>query len=71
MNERIRELAKQAGITIKDLGRGLFVADDVLLGDLEQFAELILEECAKRAEAYAYMSDNFNALAQEIREMKL
>lgn len=25
------------------------------------------EACAKHAEAYAYMSDNFNALAAEIR----
>jgi hypothetical protein len=29
-----------------------------------------LEEAAKRADAYAYMSDNFNVLAAEIRGMK-
>ena len=28
------------------------------------------EKCAKRAEAYAYMSKNFNALAEEIRAME-
>ena len=28
------------------------------------------EECAKRAEVYAYMSENFNALAEELREIK-
>jgi hypothetical protein len=32
-------------------------------------AELIVEECAKRAEVYAYMSPNFNALAEELRRM--
>lgn len=32
-------------------------------------AELVIEECAKRAEAYAYMSQNFNALAEELRGM--
>jgi len=29
-----------------------------------------LEEVAKRSEAYAYMSRNFTALAEEIRSMK-
>lgn len=32
-------------------------------------AELIVEECAKRSEVYAYMSPNFNALAEELRRM--
>ena len=36
----------------------------------EKFAELIVEECAQRAEAYAYMSPNFTALAEELRRMK-
>jgi len=26
-----------------------------------------IEECAQRAEAYAYMSENFNVLADELR----
>jgi hypothetical protein len=30
----------------------------------------VIEECAQRAEAYAYMSPNFTALAEELREMK-
>lgn len=30
----------------------------------------VIEDCAKRAEAYAYMSQNFNALAEELRAMK-
>jgi len=29
-----------------------------------------IEEAAKRAEAYAYMSANFNALAEEFRSME-
>jgi len=29
--------------------------------------ENAIEECAKRAEAYAYMSENFNVLADELR----
>ena len=39
--------------------------------ELTRFAELVAaverEECAKCTETYAYMSDNFNALAAEIR----
>ena len=38
--------------------------------DRQKFAELIVEECAQRAEAYAYMSQNFVALAEELRRMK-
>ena len=29
-----------------------------------------LEDCAKRADAYSYMSENFTALAEEIRSLK-
>lgn len=36
---------------------------------LQKFAKLIIEECAKRSEVYAYISPNFNALAEEFREM--
>ena len=36
---------------------------------LQKFAKLIIEECAQRAEAYAYMSPNFNALAEELRDI--
>ena len=37
---------------------------------LAAYRNKVIEECAKRAEAYTYMSQNFNALADEIRAMK-
>ena len=63
MNERIRQLAEQAGIYKLNL------SDETEYWIMEKFAELIVEECAKRAEVYAYMSPNFNALAEELRKM--
>jgi len=38
--------------------------------DLLDFGLLVIEECAKRAESYAYMSPNFIALAHELRGIK-
>ena len=61
MNERIRELAEQANVLHADF------FDNEL--EVEKFAQMIVEECAKRAEVYAYMSPNFNALAEELRSM--
>jgi S-adenosylhomocysteine hydrolase len=61
MNERIKQLAEQANVLHADF------FDNEL--EVEKFAELIVEECAKRAEVYAYMSPNFNALAEELRSM--
>ena len=68
MNERIKELIKQAQVNdlAIDTNGDLY---DVKRLDPEKFAELIVEECAKRAEVYAYMSPNFNALAEELRKM--
>ena len=68
MNERIRELAKQA----EEYADIEYNASDLDWYELkeEKFAELIVEECAQRAEAYAYMSQNFTALAEELRRMK-
>lgn len=37
---------------------------------LTAYRNKVIEKCAKRAEAYAYMSQNFNALAEELRAMK-
>lgn len=37
---------------------------------LAAYRNKVIEDCAKRAEAYAYMSQNFNALAEELRAMK-
>ena len=42
MNERIKELAKQAGCSIDGMGYGE--------GNVEKFAELIVLECAKRVD---------------------
>ena len=61
MNERILELAKQAGLK--------FPSEEALSPVEIKFAQLIVEECANRAEVYAYMSPNFNALAEELRKM--
>ena len=48
MNERIRELAEQAGSTHKqNLGVYQFYTDE-----LEKFAELIVKECAEVADDY-------------------
>lgn len=47
MNEHIRELMKQAGITFTNYGSGKFLdAGDIDLSRLEKFTELIIEECA-------------------------
>ena len=79
MNERFKQLAVKAGATLEkgyiELSDGqLMLSDGIDVNkdsmDLEKFAELLLEECAKRAEAYAYMSPNFTALAEELRSMK-
>lgn len=59
MNERITQLGYNCwvlGSTGYHFDRGMF-------------AKLIVEECAQRAEAYAYMSENFTALAEELRRM--
>ena len=77
MNERIQQLAEQATAKISfRLDPNTYKHIDDPDGDLERFefdkqkfAELIVEECAKRAEVYAYMSPNFNALAEELRSM--
>ena len=60
MNDRIRELMTKCNYVVDgtcDTSRE------------EKLAQMIVEECAKRAEVYAYMSPNFNALAEELRSM--
>ena len=68
MNDRINELKSQC---IFRETRGTDASNSYVVDrfDTEKFAELIVEECAKRAEVYAYMSPNFNALAEELRSM--
>jgi hypothetical protein len=56
MNERIQELAEQADLIrvlnehAHEYGNGTF--DNTLYPELEKFAELIVQECAKVAEEY-------------------
>jgi len=48
MNERIKELVKQAGLTqAKDFKSGDEVKNFVFGNGLEKFAELIVRECAR------------------------
>ena len=71
MNERIQKLADEAGLYVELYGRPWpkSMSAEECEAAYKQFAELIVEECAKRAEVYAYMSPNFNALAEELRSM--
>jgi len=59
MNEHIKQLMLEAG----------YVAPEIA-GRAKLLANLIVEHCAQRAEAYAYMSPNFDALAEELRRIK-
>jgi hypothetical protein len=48
MNERIRELAKQAGmLDFSQVSGGRYKVTEI---DIEEFAELIVRECAKVAD---------------------
>ena len=69
MNERIAELLAELDIDLYTDKGVMMTKILVSPKDLRQFAELIVQECAKRAEVYAYMSPNFNALAEELRSM--
>jgi hypothetical protein len=46
MNERIKELAKQASIDVRHIEKH---ADEEFSDQLEKFAELIVKECAATA----------------------
>lgn len=51
MNERIKELAEQAGMVMYPTGLG--ISENTLWGDknISKFAELIVRECARVARA--------------------
>ena len=67
MNERIEQLAERA---TKEMDQEAFSEDMNIPAEwYHKFAELIVKECAHRAEAYAYMSPNFTALSEELRRM--
>ena len=55
---------------IKHIADALPWSTDVTYEELQTFADVIIENCAKRTEAYAYMSPNFIVLAEELRNMK-
>ena len=65
MNERIRELAEQAGSTHKqNLGVYQFYTDE-----LEKFAELIVRECARVADQWVNDEDNgHNLVSDRLRQ---
>ena len=62
MNERIRELAKDAGF---DWHR---YWDDDENNRLAKFAEMIVRECAETAENNAYIEPTLELIADDIRE---
>ena len=69
MNERIRELARQATSTLSvnhEGYRGKGYTEQVEYFDREKFAELIVKECAKEA-AYWTPADYYGAKTVEDR----
>lgn len=72
MDDKIKQLLKQAEaheiLDTRGFANRYHYA--MTQASIEKFVSLIVEECAQRAEAYAYMSPNFDALAKEIREIK-
>ena len=67
MNQRIEDLMYESGITAQGCWDSF---DDYDKKAVEKLIHLVIEECALRAEAYAYMNPNFTALTEELREMK-
>ena len=81
--QEIIELALEAGFDTyesyclsgeSELDMTLAVEEYPIGKTVFKFAELVAakerERCAQMAEACAYMSENFNALAEEIRSLK-
>jgi hypothetical protein len=69
MNERIRELAKQAGFLEEDGGNNLHVFDGyeaiTCTEELKKFSELLIEECADIAtNRYQRLMDGGKAIKQ-------
>jgi hypothetical protein len=64
MNERIRELIEQAGMTrildehAHEYGNGMF--ENTPYPELEKFAELIVRECVKKCDFVAAMAEITN-----------
>jgi len=66
MNERILELAEQAGASVSTIG-GIFINKTNL--DIEKFAELIIQECAGKVDnILREKKDGGGTMGDEIRE---
>jgi hypothetical protein len=70
VNQRIQELIEIADLCAASLMASGATEEEIQNRSKVVLAQLIIEDCASRAEAYSYMSDNFIALAKELREMK-
>jgi len=66
MNERIKELARQACITI--VPEPFDDASRAWNNTMEKFAELIVRECAEACEKNSYLALNGWQRAKQIRE---
>ena len=66
MNDRILELAEQAGAAVSTIG-GIFINKTNL--DIEKFAELIVRECAKFLDENSGYDDSNNAWHPEPEDM--
>ena len=66
MNERIRELAEQAGAKFPFGG---FVNYDQF--DCEKFAELIIQECADLCESFGESGDGYTCSAEILEHFKV
>ena len=64
MNERIKELAKQA----TNIEYGVDNGFDRVTFDKEKFAELIVRECAKACEKNSWMALNGFQRSKQIKE---
>ena len=69
MNERIKELVRQAGLTqAKDFKSGDEVKNFVFGNGLEKFAELIVAECLMKAIGAKIRGESIDTLIQNIKE---
>jgi hypothetical protein len=64
MNERIKELAEQAGYSWHNQFSGPILSPNAI----EKFAELIVRECAEACEKNSYLALNGWQRAKQIRE---
>ena len=68
MNERIRELAEQAGITM--FGDAVYMSnrnDTLDVNVMEKFGELIVQECIEWCDAHATINGTAQQVAESIK----